>query len=66
MYPDTYASQVILADGSRLEKNGVINIGEVSSPLPTPTEEDSGKFVRVDSSGAYVLEAIANAEEASF
>ena len=36
------------------------------SNVPTPTTEDAGKFLRVDSAGAYVLEAIMNAEEVGF
>lgn len=34
--------------------------------IPVPTPEDAGKFLRVDAEGAYALEAVPNAEEASF
>lgn len=34
--------------------------------LPTPTTSDAGKFLRVNSAGAYELVAMANAEEATF
>ena len=34
--------------------------------IPTPTPEDAGKFLRVDAEGVYALEAVPNAEEASF
>lgn len=34
--------------------------------IPTPTTSDAGKFLRVSTSGSYVLEALANAEEATF
>lgn len=34
--------------------------------VPTPTTEDSGKFLRVDASGAYALKTITTAEGVSF
>lgn len=34
--------------------------------LPKPTASDSGKFLRVSSTGAYALETVPSAEEASF
>lgn len=61
IYPVTTADQIILSDGSRLEKNGVIN-----SMLPTPTPTDIGKFVRVGSSGNYIIDTIIPAEEVGF
>ena len=36
------------------------------SMLPTVTSSDSGKFLRVSSTGKWVAEAIASAEGASF
>lgn len=42
-----------------------VNIPKAQS-IPTPSSSDAGKFLRVNSSGAYVLEAIASAEEANF
>lgn len=42
-----------------------INIPTAQS-IPTPTARDAGKFLRVNTSGAYTLAAIANAEEATF
>ncbi len=36
------------------------------SMLPTVTSTDSGKFLRVSSTGKWVVEAIASAEEANF
>lgn len=101
IYPMTSADQIVLSDGSRLEKNGSIQVSKVQScseadhasdadtlggkqasefvsmdnfeqlaaqlsPLPTPTVNDSGKFLRVGANGTYVIEAIASAEGASF
>ena len=37
-----------------------------SKLLPTVTTSDSGKFLRVSSTGAWAAEAISSAEEASF
>lgn len=34
--------------------------------IPSPTTTDSGKFLRVNSSGIFALETVAIAEEASF
>lgn len=34
--------------------------------IPTPTTDDTGKFLRADASGVYVLETVPNAEEAAF
>lgn len=73
IYPVTTADQIILSDGTRLEKNGQLAVGggggagSTDLRLPNPTKEDAGKFLRVDASGtSYVLEAIAVAEEAEF
>ena len=38
----------------------------VAINVPTPSTEDAGKFLRVDSAGAYVLEIMSNAEEVGF
>ena len=37
-----------------------------SVKLPTVTDADAGKFLRVSADGKWVAESIANAEEASF
>lgn len=34
--------------------------------LPNPTLSDAGKYLRVSSSGAWVISAVPNAEEVSF
>lgn len=34
--------------------------------IPAPTVNDAGKFLRVNASGAYTLETVPNAEEATF
>ena len=44
------------------DKNGNITIVD----LPTVTSEDSGKFLRVSSTGEWVAESISNAEEVNF
>ena len=44
------------------DKNGNIAIVD----LPAVTSEDSGKFLRVSSSGEWIAESISNAEGASF
>ena len=41
-------------------------INEDGSAFPTPTAADSGKYLRVDNSGAWVLATVPNAEEVSF
>lgn len=37
-----------------------------SASVPTPTTSDAGKFLRVQADGTWGVEAVANAEEASF
>ena len=44
------------------DKNGNIAIVD----LPAVTSEDSGKFLRVSSTGEWAAESISNAEGASF
>ena len=44
------------------DKNGNITIVD----LPAVTSEDSGKFLRVSSTGEWVAESISNAEGVSF
>lgn len=44
------------------DKNGNVTITD----LPAVTSEDSGKFLRVSSSGEWIAESISNAEGASF
>lgn len=39
---------------------------EVGDVVPTPTTSDSGKYLRVNSSGNYVLATVPNAEGVSF
>lgn len=43
-----------------------INAEDPANALPTPTAADSGKYLRVNSSGAWVLATVPNAEEVSF
>lgn len=38
----------------------------VSGVMPAVTALDAGKFLRVSAEGAWIVEAIPNAEEASF
>lgn len=38
----------------------------VGESIPKPAASDAGKFLRVDSTGKYILETIANAEEVGF
>ena len=44
------------------DKNGNITIVD----LPTVTSEDSGKFLRVSSTGEWIAESISNAEGVNF
>lgn len=46
--------------------NGEWTAKTPASGLPTVTTSDAGKFLRVNSSGAWAVQSIANAEEASF
>lgn len=46
--------------------NNLVFAGAFAFGLPTPTTSDVGKFLRVNSAGAYELVAMANAEEATF
>lgn len=57
----TYSAATTSADGLMSSADKVKLDG-----LPTPTTSDAGKFLRVNSAGAYELVAMANAEEATF
>ena len=59
---DTTLTQEGMAADAKAVGDAIDNIQKV----PIPTIEDSGKFLRVDVSGAYVLEAISVAEGVSF
>lgn len=62
-YPLTTADQVIMEDGSRL--NSVLgNGGSSGSALPSITEEDNGKFLRVVN-GVATWQTVQNAEGVS-
>lgn len=63
-YPLTTADQVIMEDGSRLSAV-LSNEGSSGSALPSVTEEDNGKFLRVVD-GVATWQTVPSAEGASF
>ena len=57
----TYSAATTTADGLMTTADKTKLDG-----LPTPAASDSGKYLRVDSSGDYVLVTVPNAEGVSF
>ena len=52
-----------IGDGLTTWKNLKPINTKAENSLPTPTQEDAGKFLRVDENGKIVLETVKNAEE---
>lgn len=50
----------------QLIKDGNVVAGTCECNLPKATSDDSGKFLRVDNTGAWVLETLSNAEEVAY
>ena len=49
-----------------VQNENMDKIDEVIGTIPVPSTEDTGKFLRVNVDGAYALETVPSAEEASF
>lgn len=64
---DSISSARSTADNAQTAANKAQTTAQSAlSMLPTVTSSDSGKFLRVSSTGKWVAEAIASAEGASF
>lgn len=67
--PDIVLDETVTAGGANAVSGAAVYAfveDYVGGKIPAPAASDAGKFLRVDSSGAYALESLTDAEEVGF